>query len=161
MDEYLSQLVVALLHTPFIGFGSWLKWQTMKTGTIIPAGLWTQKHGRIAGWAIQLFAYMNFIFEGTDPFGWHLIVVFLLIWFVSGWIATLIERKLYQTEDNLDLISYAAESYGKSLRPEQLQELMDGFAPQWWIRLMSWSWREKLTARINERLMDESGEDAH
>jgi|TARA_B100002003_G_C13981439_1_gene474605 hypothetical protein len=160
MDEYIRQIISAALLSPFIGIGTWLKWQTMKTGTMIPNGIWTQQKGRITGWAIQLFAFMNFVFVSIDPFGWHLIIVFLVIWCLSGWVATYIERGLYGTEDRIETIAYAAQSHGRNLRPEQLQEFLDGIAPQWWIRLMSWSWRQKLTDRINESLEEDHGDDA-
>ena len=156
MDEYLQQIIAAALHSPIIGIGTWLKWQSMKTGTIVPTGAWTEKNGRISGWAIHLFTYMNFLFVFSDPFGWHLILVLLLIWFLGGWTATLIERKLYGTEERLETIVYAVESYGKSLRPEQLREFIDGLVPQWWIRLMPMSWRGRVTKRINESIQDDA-----
>ena len=132
----------------------------MKTGTVIPIGIRTPQHGRISGWAIQMFAYMNFVFISIDSFGWHLTIVFLEIWFLSRWVATLIERNLYGTEGRIETIASAAQSHGKSLNPEQLQEFLDGIASQWWIRLMPWSWRQKLTDRINESLEEDHGDDA-
>ena len=132
----------------------------MKTGTLIPTGIWTQQKGRITGWAIQMFAYMNFVFISINPIGWHLIIVLLVIWLLSGWVAKLIERGFYGTEDRIESIACAAQSHGKNLSPEQLQEYLNGIAPQWWIRLMSWSWRQQLTDRINESLKEDRGDDA-
>ncbi len=132
----------------------------MKTGTVIPTGIRAQQHGIIAGWAIQIFAYMNFVVISLDPFGWHLSIVFFVIWFSSRWYATLIERNFYGTEGRIETIAHAAQSHGKNLSPEQLQEFLDGIAPQWWISLMSLSWRQKLTDRINESLEEDHGDDA-
>ena len=55
-------------------------------------------------------------------------------------------------EHNIDLLAYAAQQFVKDMGDERLQDYLDGIAPQWWVRLMPFSWREELTKRINENL---------
>jgi hypothetical protein len=152
MNEPLYQIILGIILSPFIGIGTWLKWQTMKTGSIIEIGSFTQKYGKNTGWLLQI-ACITIFFNFFQTYNlWTVIPLALLIWFISGWVATILERKLYGTEDNIDLIAYVAQQFVKDCGDEKLQEYLDGIAPQWWIRLMPFSWREELTKRINENL---------
>ena len=96
MNEPLYQIILGIIFSPFIGIGTWLKWQTMKTGSVIQIGSFTQKHGKRTGWLLQIVCILIF-FNFIQTFNLWTVITLLLIWFISGWIATIVERKLYGT----------------------------------------------------------------
>jgi len=140
MDNVISSLVVGALLSPVYGIASWLKWQSMKTETILPRGGLTGKHGGVLGFLIKgaCFGVSFLLFR---HFSWWIMASLATMWLISGWIATLIERKFYANDDNMDLIVYAAKQYTKDMGTESAAGLMSNVAPKWWIKLMPQKWQ--------------------
>lgn len=82
------------------------------------------------------------------PFGWWITASLVIMWFVGGWIATLIERKTYESNYRMDLIVFAAEEYMKDMDTESAALLLSKVAPEWWIKLMSPDWQKQLQNRL-------------
>lgn len=128
------------LSIPY-GLGSWLKWQTLKGGTVLSAGAVTQKHGDTLGWLFQLPCYALLI---SYCFGSQIglaIGAFIVMWFISGGIAKIIERRAYQTDKELDLLADMSSS--------------GHVIPQWWLALMSEEWKTTLRKEVAARTIDE------
>jgi hypothetical protein len=147
MDIAISALVAGILLSPVYGIGSWLKWQSMKVGTILPKGALTGSYGGMLSLVIKgiCFVTLFFLFR---VFSWWVAASLIIMWFVSGWIATLIERKFYANNYNMDLIVFAAEQYTKDMPTESAAELMSKVAPKWWIKLMPPIWQSQLRNRL-------------
>lgn len=122
----------------------------MKIGSVIPIGGWTQRSGKSAGWYLQIPCWLM-ILSFAQLLQWWSFLAAGVMWFVSGWLATLLERKLYGTQHNLDLVVMAVDEYGKDMDDEFRLQLLQEFAPEWWVRLMSPSWRIKLQQTLNEK----------
>lgn len=124
-------LILSALH----GVGSWSKWQRLTIGTVLPVGSYPRRWGHIIGWVLQVPLYIFILISYMD-IKWVTVVVFLVCWFVSGWIATAMERMIYQ---NVDLVSRLL-----------LCQRAGAVIPQWWIALMPASWQAPLN-RGNQR----------
>lgn len=147
MGSAISSIVTGLLLSPIYGIGSWLKWQSMKVNTILPKGAWTESYGTFLSFLLKgtCFIILLFFFKSLN---WWLTLSVLVMWFVSGWIATFTERKFYATDYNMDLIVYAAEKYSKDMDTESAAHCMSEVAPKWWIKLMPSQWQSQLRNRL-------------
>ena len=83
---------------------------------------------------------------------WWLVPIGILMWFISGKIATLIERKAYANQYNMDLIVSAAERYAKDADAESVAQVMSQAVPKWWIELMPQLWQSLLRERLSGML---------
>jgi hypothetical protein len=156
-DTLIYALITGVLLSPIYGIGSWLKWQEMKLNTILPKGAWTGRYGGTASFLLKggCFLVLFLLFK---PLGWWLMLSIIVMWFVSGWIATLIERKAYASEYNMDLIVFAAEQYTKDMDTESAAHLMSQAAPKWWIKLMPQEWQSRLHERLAAILLPDDSQ---
>lgn len=146
-ETLIYALLAGVLLAPIYGVGSWLKWQEMKKNTILQKGAWTGRYGGTVSVMLKggCFIILFLLFE---TFSWWLVLSIMVMWFVSGWVATLIERKAYASEYNMDLIVFTAEEYTKDMDTESAAQLMSQVAPKWWIKLMPPSWQSRLRERL-------------
>ncbi|MDD5007973.1 MAG: hypothetical protein PHC68_06140 [Syntrophorhabdaceae bacterium] len=127
----------------------------MKSGTILPTGSFTEHHGGAVGYII------NAVCIGTtlsfwSGLGWWLILTIAMFLFLGGWIATLIERKLYCNQFQLDTIVYAAKEYSRLSNTESAAEILIDVAPKWWIKLMPSGWQKELRGKLEQVLLPEN-----
>ena len=84
--------------------------------------------------------------------GWWLLLPFAIMWFLSGWVATVIERKFYETDANIEVIIVAVEDVADTITSfEERKKNLARLVPSWWFKLMSRSWQEKLVWSIQAR----------
>jgi hypothetical protein len=131
----------------FWGAGSWLKWQHMKMGTIIPRGSLTGKYGHVAAVCIKWSCVAVLVLLAVYWVWWAVALV-VPVWFLGNWAATLLERVLYCDDSRLDTFVFAAEEYSRELGPGRAARTMSEVAPKWWIKLMPARWRERLRAKL-------------
>jgi|GEM_PF-4030515 len=139
------------------GVGTWMRWQGMKKGTFIPAGAFTSIHAKTVNFILKVVSIVVIVFFGiskTNIPAWPfpLLVSILTMWFAGVWSVTILERKLYGTELEMDIIVYAAENYAKDIGPEQAAQLMSVVVPNWWLRLMPSHWQNQLQKRLSSIL---------
>ena len=146
---------VGIILSPLYGLGAWLKWQRMKVGSLIPTGSATQNYGRVIGWILQVPCWL-ILLSFVEYANWWVILAAGVMWVVSGWLATLLERRVYGTRHNIELIVFALQEYGGSKDEEVRSNLLEGFAPRWWRKLMSSSWQKELRQEIDRKFGRES-----
>ncbi|KFN37789.1 hypothetical protein KN63_08120 [Smithella sp. F21] len=154
-----------VLYSLFLGFclsflwgiAAWLKWQHMKSGTILPTGSFTEHHGGTVGYIINAFC-IGISLSFISYLGWWLILSVAIFLFIGGWIATLIERKFYCNQFQLDTIVYAAKEYSRLSNTEGAAEILAVVAPKWWIKLMPSDWQQELREKLKEILLHENHE---
>lgn len=152
MRIYFLALKVALVLSPFWGFGTWMKWQTMKVGTIIPTGGFTGRNGSTVSFLIKTFCVIALLLL-IELMEWWFIPSGVLMWLIGNWLATLVERKLYCNNSNMDIIFLAAKEHAKDMKTEDATELMLDVAPKWWLKLMPLSWQLELREKLLPLLM--------
>jgi len=145
-------LFLGLCLSVLWSIAAWLKWQSMKKGTILPVGSFTEQYGSILGYfinAVCIGITLSFISELT----WWLILSLFIFLFIGGWIATIIERKLYCNQFQLDIIVSAAKEYSKLTSTESAAEILAEVAPKWWIKLMPSKWKMELHGQLKQILL--------
>ena len=155
VTQALIAVGVGMVLSPFYGLGSWLKWQPMKVGSLIPTGRATGNYGRGIGWFLQIPCWLALL-SFVEYLHWWLVLAVAVMWFLAGWIATAIERRLYGTRHNLELIVLAIEEYGGRESEEVRLQLLEGFAPAWWRKLMPPSRQYELRREIQHKFERES-----
>jgi len=150
----LSAIIVGILLSIPYGIGSWLKWQSMKKETIIPVGSVTAKYGNIVGFFIKVVC-ISLVFYWFD---WMGILLLAIMWFLGNWIATLLERKLYCNEWQMNFIVLAAQQYARHFGQEIAVSNLEKFVPKWWIKLMPMKWQKQLIERLVTILQPEEEE---
>ena len=98
------------------GAGSWLKWQQMKNGTIIPRGSLTGRYGSTGSFCLKLTSVVVLV---SLAFAWVWWAFMLLapVWFLGNWAATFLERALYCDDSRLETFVTAAEEYADDFGP--------------------------------------------
>ena len=157
-EPFLYSFVLGLSLSVLWGMAAWLKWQHMKSGTILPAGSFTVRHGRTVGYILNAFC-IGITFSFALQLGWWLILSIAIFLFIGGWIATLIERKLYCNQFQLDTIVYAAQEYSRLSNAESAAEILSEVAPKWWIKLMPSDWQQELREKLQNILLPENHDD--
>ncbi len=147
----ISIIIGVVLAIPY-GFGAWLKWQVMKSGTIIPVGSIPQQHGSILSLVSKGICLVVLILIYPSVGLW-VIAAAVVMYFLGGWVATLIERKFYCDDLRLDTIVYYAEENVKDLGANRTAELLGEVAPKWWIKLMPMQWQKELHNRLSPILL--------
>lgn len=147
MEVTLYAIVVGLLLSPVYGIGDWLKWQEMKLHTLLPSGSLTGRFGGKASFVLK-GACFGILLLLYSTFGWWLVLTFIIMWFLSGWIATMLERKIHANQDNMERIVFAAEQYTRERGTEIAAQIMSQAAPEWWIKLMPPRWQSDLRNRL-------------
>jgi len=121
---------------------NWLVWQNLKLGTSLPVGGFTGKHGNALGYGIKIF-FFGFIIALIKYEGFIIIASFPIVWFLSGWFATILERKIYMMKVYDDLID-ASEGYMKNGSPASAEYALHMMKlPDWWLKLMSPQFRDQ------------------
>jgi hypothetical protein len=129
-------LLGVFLAIPY-GIGSWINWQLLKTGTILPRGAIVEPYGKILAPLFQWPCYAYLIYQILEGKVWQAIAAFIIMWFVSGWLAQWLERKAYQNDREIDVLSDA---------------LIAGHEiPEWWVKLTNKQWQERLFAETEKR----------
>ena len=130
-------------------FSNWLVWQSMKQNTILPYGSKPGRYGQLIGWGIK-FLFFGTVLTMSVNYGWVHLIAIPITWIISGWVATLIERRIYMNLVMNDIIGiakmYADADYDFAIR-------MLG-VPEWWFKLMPGSWQRDYV-KIIENLNDE------
>jgi hypothetical protein len=150
MAQALIAVGVGIVLSPFFGLGSWLKWQPMKVGSLIPTGSATARYGQGMGWVLQIPCWLALL-SFVEYLHWWVVLASGVMWFVSDWLATVLERQVYGTRHNLKLIVLALEEYGGREGEEVRLQLLENFAPAWWRRLMTPSWQYELRREIQHK----------
>ena len=105
---------------------------------------------------------MSFLLKGVcylalvllvPALGWWVAGTFVVIWFASGWLATLMERRAYATQQNMDSVVYAAKKYTTEKGTEFAVGILSEVAPKWWIKLMPRSWQVQLRDQLANILL--------
>ncbi len=156
-EPVLYSLFLGLCLSFLWGFAAWLKWQHMKSGTILPTGSFTEHHGGTVGYIINAFC-IGISLSFISSLGWWLILSVAIFLFIGGWIATLIERKFYCNQFQFDTIVYAAKEYSRLSNTEGAAEILAVVAPKWWIKLMPSDWQQELREKLKEILLHENHE---
>lgn len=135
-------LFVFLVLVPVVAYAlsNWLVWQTLKKGTILPAGNLTQSKGQIIGFGIK-FMYFAFLIYCMFYYHWIIILTLPFVWFFSGWLATIVERKIYM-KSVLDIAKANIKEHGNS------------GIPDWWINLMPKDWKFEYYSYIESQIAD-------
>lgn len=136
----IHSVVLGFLLAPLWGAGSWMKWQSMKTATILPAGGWTRAYGTTVSFVSFAICVVIILWSVTEV-AWWLLLTIAFMWFIGGWLGTIIERRVYANETTLALIVDAAGRWEKSARDV---ETLKQAVPEWWIKLMPRCWRQRL-----------------
>ena len=147
MTSAILSILFGVILSIIWGFGSWLKWQGMKNLTIIPSGRLTTKYGEKINFYAKGICFFLLLFTPIR-IGWWILLSFAIMWFVGGWIATLIERILYCNEHNMKTFIFAAEQYTKEKGFKYATIILKQNVPKWWIKLMPLSWQVKLSNGI-------------
>ncbi|MHB1015460.1 MAG: hypothetical protein ACYC2W_09315 [Desulfurivibrionaceae bacterium] len=74
---------------------------------------------------------------------------------MSGWIATLIERKIYEKNDDIQFYADIANQLIEEHGIDTARILINKNIPDWWIRLMSSSWQNEYYNKIKEIFRDD------
>jgi hypothetical protein len=157
MELFIYSLVIGFLLSVPWGLASWFKWQNMKNGTILPAGAFTEKYGSTVGYIINAIC-IGVALSFFSKLSWWLIFSIAIFLYLGGWIATLIERKLYCSQFQLDTIVYAAKKYKRLTSVESAAEILTEVAPKWWIKLMPFNWQQQLREELSKiNLPDNNG----
>lgn len=131
-------IILVLISIIPYSISTWLIWQNMKEGTILPYGSSTGRHGQSIGWGIKLL-YLGVLIAICLNYGWIFLASFPITWFISGWIATIIERKVYMklVLRNLNDLSkmYINTDYDYAVSMLSL--------PNWWVRMMPNDWKRE------------------
>lgn len=159
MEIKLIPIILGLILSLFYGIGSWLKWQSMKNGTIIPNGALTGKYGNIASFIIKSICLIIILYF-IHVLHWWIIASGLIMFFLGNWIATILERKLYCNDLRLDTFVFIAEQYTKERGAEEAAHFISLAAPKWWIKLMPMYWQRKLRERLAAILLPELNDNA-
>lgn len=146
-------LIGLLLSLPG-AIGDWLIWQSNKKDTYLKAGSWTIKSGNTIGWSIKIACYVFLYFLSNKNIG-PIISNFIILWLVSGWIATLIERKIYEKNDDIQFYADIANKLIGEHGIDTARILINKNIPDWWIRLMSSSWQNEYYNKIKEIFRDD------
>ncbi len=156
LPPFLVSLLLGLVLSLPWGIAAWLKWQHMKDHTILPTGSLTARHGRLIGYLLNAMCIgIALSFIGIIKV-W-VILSAASIFFIGGWIATLLERKLYCSSDQIKIILGAAEEYARLSGPNGAAEVLGQVAPKWWLKLMPAAWQQELRIKLQPILLpDES-----
>lgn len=149
---FLYSLFLGLCLSVIWGIATWLKWQHMKHGTILPTGSFTERHGGTIGYIINAVC-IGITLSFMSTLGKWLFLSITTFLFLGGWIATLIERKLYCNQFQLDTIVYAAKEYSRLSNTESAAGILMEVAPKWWIKLMPSDWQRELQEKLKEILL--------
>ena len=89
-----------------------------------------------------------------------LIAAGVMAFFIGGWLATLLERKIYCNRQQLEIIVGAAKEYKRLSDSNVAAEVMAQVSPKWWLKLMPVTWQRELRIKLQPILLpDESGEE--
>ena len=153
MKETISAGGLGLGLSVLWGLSEWVKWQHMKNGTILARGAMTGAYGNIISLIVKILCLVILVAFLSTLKLW-LIVSAAIMWFIGGWIATLIERKLYCDNYRMELIVFAAEEYKKDSKSvAEAAELMSVVVPKWWIKLMPQKWQSELRDKLANILL--------
>lgn len=159
MKEAISAVGIGLGLSLLWGLSEWIKWQHMKNGTILARGAIPGTYGNIISSIVKIICIVILVTFLSTLKVW-LIVSVGLMWFIGGWIATLIERKLYCDNYMIKLIIFAAEEYKKDFKStEKAADLMSVVVPKWWIKLMPQKWQSELRDKLANILLTEEQTD--
>src|SRR3972149_10337282 len=147
----ISLLLGLVLSLPW-SIATWLKWQQMKDHTILPTGALTARLGRFIGYllnAVCIGIALSFI----DIIKVWVILSAASTFFIGGWIATLLERKLYCSSDQIKIIVGAAQEYARFSGPNGAAEVLGQVAPKWWLKLMPAAWEQEVRIKMQPILL--------
>lgn len=129
-------ITYALIMILPYAISTWLVWQGMKQDTILPYGSTTGNYGFKIGWGIKL-VYFGILISLVINNGWVYLFSFPITWLLSGWLATLIERKVYMSLV-MQTIKELSDYY-KNASPDFALKMLS--IPEWWFKLMPSNWR--------------------
>jgi hypothetical protein len=133
--------------------GDWLTWQRNKKDTFLKAGSWTIKIGKTFGWSIKITCYV-FVYLLSEKNIIPIVTNYILLWFISGWIATLIEQKIYERKDEIIFFAEIANDLIKEHGKDTAKILINKNIPHWWLKLMSSSWQNEYYNKMKEIFRD-------
>lgn len=120
------------------GIGNWTLWQTLKEGTIIPSGSVTLRYGAVMSVTLKAIALIAILFQIQD-FGWMIIPILLIVWYLGSKVASFLEARLYG-KSVLEKAPSLALSFIQDMGQEDAQEIWQKALPRWWINRMSKHW---------------------
>ena len=83
MSIIIISVLIGLGHSVSWGLSSWLNWQWMKNGTIIPSGSFTSKYGHKASFVLKglsVFVLLNVLIS----FKWWVVLTTGIMLFIGG-----------------------------------------------------------------------------
>lgn len=116
---------------------NWFVWQNLKLGTSLPRGSGSSKNGFSIGWSIK-FLYFGCVLAVCLYYGWMYLLSIPVTWIISGWMATLFERKMYM-EKVLEHVKWASEYYANTTSSFAIEMTS---VPKWWLDLMPQEWKQ-------------------
>jgi lipoprotein signal peptidase len=135
---YMFFVIFTAISIVSYALSNWLVWQNLKLGTSMPVGGFTGKHGNTIGYGIKLF-YFGFIVALIKYEGFIMLASIPIVWFISGWVALKLERKIYMVRIYNDIVG-ALEEYDES-DASLTYALMMVRLPDWWLGLMPQAFR--------------------
>ncbi len=127
----------------------WFSWQSMKKATIIAAGSIPVKYGGGVAVVLGVLGVVGVV-EVLLSLRWWALLTGSLTYFVGGWMATIVERKMYGNERTIETIVFAAQSFAQDHGWDASRRILSTVVPSWWIKLMSSGWRKKLESRLSQ-----------
>lgn len=157
LSPFLVSLLLGLVLSLPWGMAAWLKWQHMKDHTILPTGVLTARHGGFIGYLLNAMC-IGIALSFIGMIKVWVILSGAITLFIGGWLATLLERKLYCNSDQIKIIVGAAQEYVRFSSPNGAAEVLAQVAPKWWLKLMPAAWQQELRMKLQPILLpDESG----
>lgn len=130
----------------------------MKDKTILPTGSFTAKHGGSMGYLINAIC-IGIGLSSLSTIKLWLILSGVITFFIGGWLATLLERKVYCNQQQLEIIVGAAKEYKRLSDSNGAAEVMSEVAPKWWLKLMPVAWQRDLRIKLKPILLPDEGEE--
>ena len=144
--QWVVSIILGIALSLVWGLASWLQWQPLKDDTLIPVGEYTVKYGVPIALTLKGICILVLIASSSLLIWWTAVSVVMML-LIGGWIATLIERKIYCTEELMETLLYEAEKFNK-LESIMGTELMLRAVPEWWFKLTPSRWKNEYQRRF-------------
>lgn len=146
----MGTIFVKLFIIPaiFYGLASWIMWQGMKVGTELPVYKSLIGRGGNISRVMKLL-YFLVIIKFSYENGFYYVFSFLPVWYVSGWISTFLERKLYM-EKAMEIALRIIEDSGSDV--DAARRKLSEAIPSWWVVLMPKKWSETIETSLRSML---------
>ncbi len=110
------------------------------------------KYGDKASFTLKALSVFVSLVLIKTLYAWLVVSIGIMLFF-GGWLATLLERRLYCSDLRMETFIFAAKEYVHDMGQEGAAAVMSEVAPKWWIKLMPYSWQRKLREKLSSILL--------